>query len=107
MTDDEKRELIAKSRKYAKKKRGDGWLEVADTVDRLADALEGTLIEPEWEYTWAGLDGEDEWVLDAVFPSQGEAVEFLRQSGWILMQGGALHRRHKAGPWEVVTDDRD
>ena len=33
-------ELIVDARKYAKKKRGNGWIEMADTVDRLADALE-------------------------------------------------------------------
>ena len=39
-------ELIVDARKYAKKKRGNGWIEMADTVDRLADALEAATRDP-------------------------------------------------------------
>lgn len=49
MTDYETRGLIAEARKYAKKKRGNGWIDMADIVDRLADALEAATEELERE----------------------------------------------------------
>ena len=54
MTNDEIRELISQARKSSDSLRNAPWgidrESFADGVDRLADALEGTLTEPEWEY---------------------------------------------------------
>lgn len=106
MTDDEKRELIAEARTVLA---GIGIDLMRDLlIDRLADALEGALDESEWEYgvkVTKTVPGDEVW-LGGVYGVGTEAEARVAEQ----MNNGnetCLVRRRKAGPWEVVTDDRD
>lgn len=101
MTDDEKRELIVEARELAPTAAfADG--SAFHTIQRLADALEGTLTEP------------DEWEYGAVLPELWErnpslGVSILAPSAenirWQRNRGRIIVRRRKAGDWKEVTDD--
>lgn len=99
LTDDEKRELIAEARRL-EGDYGDNY-EVMCHMSVLADALEGTLTEPEPEWEWAVRavgDGEP-------FSDVYESLENLADcENGIVWQPEELVRRRKAGPWEEVSD---
>lgn len=123
MTDDEKRELIAVKLRYAVRGEVDGTTIPVPVEDcrLIADALEGTLTEPEWEYRarveW--IDPYDERRHPNSYIGKGRAftaeemanpVVVDDESGQNVYEGCYLKEqemRRKAGPWEVVADDRE
>lgn len=91
LTDDEKRELIAEARETQEEVTRSFTLKYGEDtgnhlLSRLADALEGTLTEDEWEYSIVGHGyvTTDRYELDA--PTT------------------ALRRRRRTGKWEVVPN---
>ena len=106
MTNDEIRELISQARKSSDSLRNAPWgidrESFADGVDRLADALEGTLTEPEWEYGTAHRSTPE---YGASEYSRERAEERVREWNETTQSGrGLLVRRRKAGPWAAVPD---
>ena len=114
LTDDEKRELIAEVRDEFLPHSNDVW--ACDLAARLADALEGTLTEPEWQYQarveW--LDPHDERRRpnfyigkDRAFTAEEMANPVLidDSTGRNVVEGCYLKdhvKRRKAGPWIEV-----
>ena len=101
MTNDEIRELISQARKSSDSLRNAPWgidrESFADGVDRLADALEGTLTEPEWEWALRAVgDGEP---FSDVYESRENLADCENGIAW---QPEELVRRRKAGPWLLV-----
>lgn len=108
MTDDEKRELVEEYRKQlAAHSDPDEYANRnairANFADRLADALEGTLTEPaEWEYLGQAFRESG----SIVYQNDGLASETVEQwrKRMAYLPRVEIHRRRKAGPWEVVPD---
>lgn len=68
-------------------------------VERAADALEGTLTEPEWEWALRAVgDGEP---FSDVYESLENLADCENGTVW---QPEELVRRRKAGPWLEVPD---
>ena len=104
MTDDEKRELIAEAREWVQEENWESDHERAGfnrpgtgLIARLADALEGTLTEPEWEWALRAVgDGEP---FSDVYESRENLADCENGIAW---QPEELVRRRKAGPWLLV-----
>ena len=95
MTDDEKRELIAEVRDEFLPHSNDVW--ACDLAARLADALEGTLTEPEWEYRYAEKYGEELYTygdFETVAEARAQAIE----------DTDIVVKRRTSGPWIEVPD---
>lgn len=103
MTDDEKRELITRATKVGTNDVVANPRRYWGLIRELADALEGTPTEPEWE--WAVRQGDGVvWDVDLDDEPWTEQTAYLDRDS---INGGQVVRRRKAGPWEVITDDRD
>ena len=80
MTDDEKRELIAEARRTLFEDSEIGYEDTkeGDLIYRLADALEGTLTEPEWRGVVLGrenaTDVDANWQLAVWDPTEIETA---------------------------------
>lgn len=108
MTDDEKRELITRATKVGTNDVVANPRRYWGLIRELADALEGTLTEPEWEYgvkVTKTLPGDKAW-LGGVYGvgTKDEALLAEHHNGG---NETCIVRRRKAGPWEAGTDDRD
>lgn len=102
LTDDEKRELIAVSRRMNEGLEMNTLGVRLPILDLLAEALEGTLTEPQWEY------GVRHVLVDGFTNiHEHESLELAREDystcGWNC---SVLRRATGAepGPWEVVPD---
>ena len=116
MTDDEKRELIAEARKAQRAVYLATDEHVAEDLSRiirgLADALEGTLTEPEWEYGYELLEPDTRYVFerDGDFISPAFAYRAAKKrigeedSADVPRLQYLIVRRRKAGPWIEVPD---
>lgn len=115
LTDDEKRKLIAEARDNVERAASASSTNQAERIRagesgddrlrllvRLADALEGTLPEAEWEYGTAHRATPE---YGASEYSRERAEERVREwNETTQSERGLLVRRRKAGPWEVVPD---
>lgn len=121
LTDDEKRELIAEAIAKSDDVNHEGlcgcghWPDWCSTYDTqrpwrhdaefvaaealsLADALEGTLTEPEWEWALKNNEDTDPWSL---YYGSRESLEG-NLAALADRDDETLVRRRKAGPWEVA-----
>lgn len=101
MTDDEKRELIADMRAYASNGT-DSVYAPAEMLRVAADALEGTLAEPEWEYRIRSYYVPNKVTAYGAVMDQetAEVIMSWRDQGIER----TLQKRVAPGPWEVVPD---
>lgn len=101
MTDDEKRELIAEARELAPTAAfADG--SAFHTIWRLADALEGALTEPEWEYRIRGYYVRNKvTAYGAVIDQETAEAIMARQDDGIER---TLQKRVAPGPWEPTDE---
>ena len=81
---------------------------------RLADALEAAGVapqpEPEYEYSWEGVDDEgDDWIMGEWFATVAGAERYAdsRMGNWVRTDNGKLIRRVKAGAWEPAPNQPD
>ena len=101
LTDDEKRERVAEARKAQRAVYLATDEHVAEDLSRiirgLADALEGTLTEPEWEWALRAVGGDEPF--SDVYESRENLADCENGIAW---QPEELVRRRKAGPWLLV-----
>lgn len=75
-------------------------------VNRLAEVHAAVISEePEWEYSWAGEEDGEHWILDEPFETIADALVFRQRRSWISEQGGVIVRRRKAGEWTPVEEE--
>ena len=82
---------------------------VWNAIDSEAQAVAGgTQPEPEYEYSWEGVDDEgDGWIMDEWFATVAGAERYAdsRMGNWVRTDKGKLIRRVKAGAWEPVPKE--
>lgn len=96
LTDDEKRELIARLRDEDEIYEASMWDAIA-LAREAADALEGTITESEWEYGYTRGSADPLTVCKDRETAQACARAMKER----------VVRRRKAGPWTGVSDALD
>ena len=83
----------------------DRWLAAHDAEVLAAAGV--TQPEPEYEYSWEGVDDEgDGWIMDEWFATVAGAERYAdsRMGNWVRTDKGKLIRRVKAGAWEPAPN---
>ena len=84
--------------------------EISNTAGAAWDAVAAAGVaqpEPEYEYSWEGVDDEgDGWIMDEWFATVAGAERYAdsRMGNWVRTDKGKLIRRVKAGAWEPAPN---